>query len=48
VKVVRRSNLPVTFRQITEYKAKPSLSEKEKIIATLKPEEWKREIAPSH
>jgi len=46
VKVVRRSELPVTFKQTTEYTAKPGLPEKEKIIAKLKSGQWKREIPP--
>jgi hypothetical protein len=46
VKVVRRSELPVTFEQTTEIMTKPDQSEKEKPLATLKPGEWKREITP--
>ena len=43
-KVIRRSELPVVFVQATEYKADPKLSEKNKVLATLKPDEWKREV----
>lgn len=39
-KAVARSDLPVTFIQTTEYKGNPSLSEKDKKLATLKPGEW--------
>jgi hypothetical protein len=45
-RVVRRSDLPVTFVQDTEYKADPNLMEKNKVLATLKPDQWKLEISP--
>ena len=41
VKAVKRSDLPVTFIQTTEYKAMPALSKKDQKLATLKPSEWK-------
>jgi hypothetical protein len=40
VKAVKRSDLPVTFVQTTEYKAMPSLSKRDQKLATLKPSEW--------
>ncbi len=43
--IVRRSELPLTFKQTTQYKALPNLTEKDKTLATLKPGDWKQEIA---
>jgi hypothetical protein len=45
-RVVRRSDLPVVFVQDTQYEANPAASEKNKVLATLKPDDWKQEIAP--
>jgi hypothetical protein len=44
-KVVARSDLPVTFMQTTEYKARPALSKKDQKLATLKPNEWQWKTA---
>jgi hypothetical protein len=43
-KVVPRSELPVRFKQTTEWTAPPGRSEKDKTVATLKNEDWKQEI----
>ncbi len=44
-KVVQRSELPVLFKQTTEYPAQPQLTEKDKVLATLKTGDWKQEVA---
>ena len=44
-KVVPRSELPVQFKQTTEWTAPPARSEKDKTLATLKNREWKKEIS---
>lgn len=43
-KVIAKSDLPVTFIQTVEYKAKPDRARRGERIATLKPPEWKQEI----
>ncbi len=43
-KIVPRSDLPVSFVETVEYKAKPERSIKGKTIATLKPGQWKQEV----
>lgn len=43
-KVVPRSELPVRFKQTTEWTAPPGRSEKDKTVATLKNGEWTQEI----
>ena len=43
-KVVPRSELPVRFKQTTEWTARPGRSEKDKTVATLKLGDWKQEI----
>jgi hypothetical protein len=42
--VVERSDLPVRFRQTTEWKADPKRSEKEKTLAVVAAKEWKKEV----
>ncbi len=39
-KVVPCSDLPVVFVQSTEFKGNPALSQKDKKLATVKPDEW--------
>lgn len=43
--VVERSDLPVRFRQTTEWKADPKRSEKEKTLAVVAGKEWKQEVS---
>jgi hypothetical protein len=45
IKIMARSDLPVTFMQTTEYKTRPALSKKEQKRATLQPSEWKWKMA---
>jgi hypothetical protein len=45
VKVVPRSDLPVRFTQTTKFKADPTRSEKNKILAVLKAGEWKHQAS---
>jgi len=44
-RVVARSDLPVRFKQTTEWKGDPSRNMQNETLAILKPGEWKRGIA---
>ena len=44
VRAVPQSDLPVILVQTTNYQAAPKQSQKDKLLATLEPGEWKKEI----